>query len=166
MKIFLEKTKSLGLFFPNTPKVCLVFLPVLCSKIHRWHEWHRTCRVRLRSRHGRDHRRRPCHSRGILRGKNGLQCYVYHWSEEQSSQNHVCHVRRKIQMSDVGFVKIIIIWCLCLPIGRHRVKSFREDWRSDAFTAALLWKLVQMMWWRLLKLTIKSLRPSDAYRHQ
>ena len=45
----------------------------------------------------------------------------------QSSRNHVCHVRRKIQMSDVGFVKIIIIWCLRLPIGRRRVKSIRED---------------------------------------
>ena len=44
------------------------------------------------------------------------------------SRQHVCHVRRKIQMSDVGFVKIIIIWCLCLPIGRRRVKSIREDW--------------------------------------
>ena len=43
------------------------------------------------------------------------------------SRQHVCHVRRKIQMSDVGFVKIIIIWCLGLPIGRHRVKSFQED---------------------------------------
>ena len=31
-------------------------------------------------------------------------------------------------MSDVGFVKIIIIWCLRLPIGRRRVKSIREDW--------------------------------------
>ena len=30
-------------------------------------------------------------------------------------------------MSDVGFVKIIIIWCLRLPIGRRIVKSFRED---------------------------------------
>ena len=27
----------------------------------------------------------------------------------QSSRNHVCHVRHKIQMSDLGFVKIIII---------------------------------------------------------
>ena len=44
------------------------------------------------------------------------------------SRQHVCHVRRKIQMSDVGFVKIIIIWCLRLPIGRRRVKSIREDW--------------------------------------
>ena len=26
------------------------------------------------------------------------------------SRQHVCHVRRKIQMSDVGFVKIIIIY--------------------------------------------------------
>ena len=43
------------------------------------------------------------------------------------SRQHVCHVRRKIQMSDVGFVKIIIIWCLRLPIGRRRVKSIQED---------------------------------------
>ena len=46
------------------------------------------------------------------------------------SRQHVCHVRRKIQMSDVGFVKIIIIWCLRLPIGRRRVKSIREDWKN------------------------------------
>ena len=45
------------------------------------------------------------------------------------SRQHVCHVRRKIQMSDVGFVKIIIIWCLRLPIGR--VKSIREDWNAQ-----------------------------------
>ena len=45
-----------------------------------------------------------------------------------NSRQHVCHVRRKIQMSDVGFVKIIIIWCLRLPIGRRRVKSIQEDW--------------------------------------
>ena len=44
------------------------------------------------------------------------------------SRQHVCHVRRKIQMSEVGFVKIIIIWCLRLPIGRRRVKYIREDW--------------------------------------
>ena len=43
------------------------------------------------------------------------------------SRQHVCHVRRKIQMSDVGFVKIIIIWCLRLPIVRRRVKSIQED---------------------------------------
>ena len=28
------------------------------------------------------------------------------------SRQHVCFVRRRIQMSDVGFVKIISIWCL------------------------------------------------------
>ena len=54
------------------------------------------------------------------------------------SRQHVCHVRRKIQMSDVGFVKIIIIWCLRLPIGRRRVKSIREDCKTTS---------VQVMAW-------------------
>ena len=62
------------------------------------------------------------------------------------SRQHVCHVRRKIQMSDVGFVKIIIIWCLRLPIVRRRVKSIREDWYrlsscfKNAFPPAEFWK--------------------------
>ena len=54
--------------------------------------------------------------------------------QSQSSRNHVCHVRRKIQMSDVGFVKIIIIWCLRLPIGRRRVKSIWEDCSQQSRT--------------------------------
>ena len=65
-----------------------------------------------------------------LRGKinPGEVILLIHVTVFTKSRQHVCHVRRKIQMSDVGFVKIIIIWCLRLPIGRRRVKSFREDW--------------------------------------
>ena len=46
----------------------------------------------------------------------------------QSSQNHVSFVRRRIQMSDVEFVKIISIWCLSVQFGRRSMKSIREDW--------------------------------------
>ena len=43
------------------------------------------------------------------------------------SRQHVCFVRRRIQMSDVGFVKIISIWCLSVQFGRRSMKSIRED---------------------------------------
>ena len=43
------------------------------------------------------------------------------------SRQHVCLVRRRIQMSDVGFVKIISIWCLSVQFGRRSMKSIRED---------------------------------------
>ena len=43
------------------------------------------------------------------------------------SRQHVCFVRRRIQMSDVGFVKIISIWCLSVQFGRRSMKSVRED---------------------------------------
>ena len=43
------------------------------------------------------------------------------------SRQHVCFVRRRIQMSDVGFVKIINIWCLSVQFGRCSMKSIRED---------------------------------------
>ena len=36
-------------------------------------------------------------------------------------------VRRRIQMSDVGFVKIISTWCLSVKFGRRSMKSIRED---------------------------------------
>ena len=43
------------------------------------------------------------------------------------SRQHVCFVRRRIQMSDVEFVKIISIWCLSVQFGRRSMKSIRED---------------------------------------
>ena len=43
------------------------------------------------------------------------------------SRQHVCFVRRRIQMSDIGFVKIISIWCLSVKFGRRSMKSIRED---------------------------------------
>ena len=42
------------------------------------------------------------------------------------SHQHVCFVRRRIQMSDVGFVKIISIWCLSVQFGRRSIESIRE----------------------------------------
>ena len=59
-------------------------------------------------------------------GKAKTVCIFLGISVFTKSRQHVCHVRRKIQMSDVGFVKIIVIWCLRLPIGRRRVKSIRK----------------------------------------
>ena len=47
-------------------------------------------------------------------------------------RQHVCFVRRRIQMSDVGFVKIISIWCLSVQFGRRSMKSIREDWNGMA----------------------------------
>ena len=44
------------------------------------------------------------------------------------SRQHVCFVRRRIQMSDVGFVKIMSIWCLSVQFGRRSMESIREDW--------------------------------------
>ena len=46
------------------------------------------------------------------------------------SRQHVCFVRRRIQMSDVEFVKIISIWCLSIQFGRHSMKSIQEDCNS------------------------------------
>ena len=43
------------------------------------------------------------------------------------SRQHVCFVRRRIQMSDVEFVKIISIWCLSVQFGRRNMESIRED---------------------------------------
>ena len=43
------------------------------------------------------------------------------------SRQHVCFVRRRIQMSDVRFVKIISIWCLSVQFVRRSMKSIRED---------------------------------------
>ena len=43
------------------------------------------------------------------------------------SRQHVCFVRRRIQMSDVEVVKIISIWCLSVQFGRRSMKSIRED---------------------------------------
>ena len=46
------------------------------------------------------------------------------------SCQHVCFVRRRIQMSDTKFkwfVKIISIWCLSVQFGRRSMKSIRED---------------------------------------
>ena len=51
-----------------------------------------------------------------------LSCAVF-----PKSRQHVCFVRRRIQMSDVGFVKIISIWCLSAQFGRRSMKSIRED---------------------------------------
>ena len=45
----------------------------------------------------------------------------------RKSRQHVCFVRRRIQMSDVGFVKIISIWCLSVQFGRRSMKSIREN---------------------------------------
>ena len=47
------------------------------------------------------------------------------------SRQQVCFVRRRIQMSDVEFVKIISIWCLSVQFGRRSMKSIREDWAGE-----------------------------------
>ena len=44
------------------------------------------------------------------------------------SRQYVCFVRRRIQMSDVEFVKIVSIWCLSVQCGRRSMKSIPEDW--------------------------------------
>ena len=68
-----------------------------------------------------------------------LLCITFMTSQShlQSSRNHVCFVRRRIQMSDVGFVKIISIWCLSVQFGRRSMKSIREDCTCDV--PAALW---------------------------
>ena len=45
------------------------------------------------------------------------------------------NVRRRIQMSDVEFVKIISIWCLSVQFGRRSMKSIREDWVKASLLA-------------------------------
>ena len=49
------------------------------------------------------------------------------WAVFPKSHQHVCFVRCRIQMSDVGFVKIINIWCLSVQFGRRSMKFIRED---------------------------------------
>ena len=61
------------------------------------------------------------------------------------SRQHVCFVRRRIQMSDVGFVKIITIWCLSVQFVRHSMKSIREDYIINVLT----WPLGFVAgWWK------------------
>ena len=56
--------------------------------------------------------------------------YSFSWntiSVFPKSRQHVCFVRRRIQMSDVEFVKIISIWCLLSGepdyFGRNKISS-------------------------------------------
>ena len=49
------------------------------------------------------------------------------------SRQHVCFVRRRIQMTDVEFVKIISIWCLSVQFGRRSRKAIREDCSTTTF---------------------------------
>ena len=58
---------------------------------------------------------------------------------------HVCFVRRRIQMSDVGFVKIISIWCLSVQFGRRSMKFIREDW---VLVSGISWCILLMIYWR------------------
>ena len=60
------------------------------------------------------------------------------------SRQHVCFVRRRIQMSDVGFVKIISIWCLSAQFGRRSMKSIREDCACLFSKSSLAW--LQEFW--------------------
>ena len=55
------------------------------------------------------------------------QCWPKSMPVFPKSRQHVCFVRRRIQMWDVGFVKIISIWCLSVQFGRRSMKSIRED---------------------------------------
>ena len=62
-----------------------------------------------------------------------LLLYIRVWVDSDDlsvfpkSRQHVCFVRRRIQMSDVEFVKIINIWCLSVQFGRRSMKSIQED---------------------------------------
>ena len=54
-------------------------------------------------------------------------------------------------MSDVGFVKIISIWCLSVQFGRRSMKSFREDCNQqyssiDSDNGVLLAKRQAIIW--------------------
>ena len=63
------------------------------------------------------------------------------------SRQHVCFVRHRIQMSYVGFVKIINIWCLSVQFGRRSMKSIREDCETSKRNADELWKPTHQSFW-------------------
>ena len=63
----------------------------------------------------------------------------WHRAVFPKSCQHVCFVRRRIQMSDVGFVKIISIWCLSVQFGRRSMKFIREDCRALMFSLIYPW---------------------------
>ena len=63
-----------------------------------------------------------------------INLYLFTDTVFPKSRQHVCFVRRRIQMSDVEFVKIIHIWCLAVQFGRRSMKSIREDcWYLDVW---------------------------------